>query len=250
MSKEADNIPRDMSVFLHGGDNMKMVYIASPFRGDYETNLKNAVEYCKIASYKGVLPVAPHIMYSGWCRDYISKEREMGLKLGYELLSHSAELWVMGKVHSEGMKGEIQYAWEHQIPTFYIPEPLLLETYPVSIDEYSLLCELDCELQSMAENITGQVVILRHNCLDGAYRSSRNQMWIATHGPGCGPDSFTGTVHIRHPVDGDSLAVGRHELCGVVSGETLIRMVQQYPDIQNCVVYHSHTSKMEALMER
>ena len=39
---------------------MKLVYIASPLRGDYNQNIKNTVEYCKNACDMGVLAIAPH----------------------------------------------------------------------------------------------------------------------------------------------------------------------------------------------
>ena len=61
---------------------MKMVYIASPLRGDYNTNIKNAVEYCRLAGEQGVLPLAPHIIFSQWCNDTIPEQREQGLQLG------------------------------------------------------------------------------------------------------------------------------------------------------------------------
>ena len=55
-----------------------MVYIASPLHGDYNTNIKNAVEYCRLAGEQGVLPIAPHIIFSQWCNDTIPEQREQG----------------------------------------------------------------------------------------------------------------------------------------------------------------------------
>lgn len=43
---------------------MKQVYIASPLRGDYDTNIRNAVKYCRLAAESGVLALAPHIIFS------------------------------------------------------------------------------------------------------------------------------------------------------------------------------------------
>ena len=63
---------------------MKMVYIASPLRGDYNTNIKNAVEYCRLAAEKGVLPLAPHIIFSQWCNDTIPIQTKQGM--GTEIL--------------------------------------------------------------------------------------------------------------------------------------------------------------------
>ena len=68
---------------------MNMVYIASPLRGDYNTNIKNAVEYCSLAGEQGVLPLAPHIIFSQWCNDTIPEQREKGLQLGLALLERS-----------------------------------------------------------------------------------------------------------------------------------------------------------------
>lgn len=227
---------------------MKMVYIASPFRGDYDTNLKNAIEYCKIASNLGVLPVAPHIMFSGWCRDHIPEERERGLRLGIELLAKAEELWIMGKVHSEGMKGEILFAREQNIPIYYIPEPTNPVYYPVSTDDIPLLCDRDCTQTEKDVDISGKMVILPHSCLSAEYRSAINQIWIATHGPGCHGSSFSDTVHLRHPVDQDIMAVGRHELCGVAGDETIKQMMQVYPALETSL--YQQNNQAEEVYER
>ena len=205
---------------------MKMVYIASPLRGDYNTNIKNAVEYCSIAAELGVLPMAPHIIFSQWCNDTIPQQREQGLQLGLSLLEKSEELWVMGDQISEGMKGEIAFAKEHDIPTFYVERPHDIQCYP---DSNPLLLEDACIKGGMDGDITGQLVVLRGESLALEHRTPRNQLWIATHGPGCQLHSFTGTVHLTHPIDGDRLCVGRHELFGVASPETIERMKSLYP---------------------
>ncbi|MGL5434544.1 MAG: hypothetical protein ACRDBO_03985 [Lachnospiraceae bacterium] len=208
-----------------------MVYIASPFRGDYEKNLANAITYCKIASALNVLPVAPHIMFSGWCRDTIPEERELGLKLGLELLKQSKELWVMGKEHSEGMKGEIQYAREQGIPTYYISEPENENGYPISKDGNALLCQNDCAEEFANYDISGMYVVLPHHCLKPEYRTPINQIWSVTHGPGCHPGAFSDTIHLCHPIDKDVMVVGRHELYGIASAKTMENITRLYPDM-------------------
>lgn len=213
---------------------MKQVYIASPLRGDYNTNIKNAVAYCRMASEVGVLPLAPHIIFSQWCNDTIPEQREQGLKLGLSLLEKSQELWVMGTQISQGMQGEIAFAKEHCIPTFYVEKPLYPETYPVSTDAYDLLCKQDCMEVSDAD-FTGKLVILRHDQLAQEYRSSGNQLWIATHGPGCRSDSFTGTVHLCHPVDSDRMTVERHELCGIATERVIEKLKAQYPAFEQAL---------------
>ncbi len=210
---------------------MKMVYIASPLRGDYNTNIKNAVEYCRLAGEQGVLPLAPHIIFSQWCNDTIPEQREQGLQLGLALLEKSDELWVMGTTFSQGMQGEIAFAMEHKIPIFFVSHPHDPAYYPVSTDENRILTSIDCLPESRRENYEGQFVILRHEHLKQEYRTPRNQIWAVTHGPGCRPDYVRrDTIHLTHPVDGDRMAVGRGEVWGIPTPETMDRIRQAYPE--------------------
>lgn len=210
---------------------MKMVYIASPLRGDYNTNIKNAVEYCRLASEQGILPMAPHIIFSQWCNDSVPKLREQGLALGLALLAKSEELWVMGSQISEGMRGEITFAAEHDIPTFYIEHPHDPKYYPISADENTLLCKQGCITDSQDGDYHNQTVILRYDRLKPEYRTPINQIWTATHGPGC--HSYCGalsdTVHLHHPIDGDTLAIGRFEIYGIAKPEVLEKLAELYP---------------------
>lgn len=210
---------------------MKMVYIASPLRGDYNANIQNAVEYCRLASEQNILPVAPHIIFSQWCNDSVPELREQGLKLGLALLAKSEELWVMGRQISEGMRGEIAFAAEHGIPTFYVEHPHDPEYYPNSADDNALLCKQDCIPDSQGEDYQDHTVILRYETLKPEYRTPLNQIWTATHGAGCEADCgvLSDTVHLRHPVDGDTMAVGRFEIYGIAKPEVLERLAEAYP---------------------
>lgn len=209
---------------------MKQVYIASPLRGDYDTNIRNAVEYCRLAAERGVLALAPHIIFSQWCNDTIPEQREQGLKLGLELLANSEELWVMGKQISEGMRGEIEFAMEHGIPTFYMRQPSSPKYYPISPDGNCLLSESDCIPNSRKEDYEGQWVVLHHEVLAEQYRIPLNQLWLCTHGPGCpAKHKFSDTIHLLHPVDRDYLAIARDEVWGIAKPETLERLTALYP---------------------
>lgn len=209
---------------------MKMVYIASPLRGDYNQNIKNAVEYCRLATESGVLALAPHIIFSQWCNDSIPEQREQGLKLGLSLLEKAEELWVMGSRISEGMKGEIDFAREYGIPILYVEHAHSPDCYPISGDAYSLLSKEDCEAGSSEQDYSGRLVVLRHDTLKPEYRTSYNQLWLATHGPGCASGiHLSDTVHLTHPIDGDRMCVARHELCGAASPATLTRLTERYP---------------------
>lgn len=217
-----------MEVFL-----IKQVYIASPLRGDYNTNIQNAVEYCRLAAEHGILALAPHIIFSQWCNDAVPEQREQGLKLGLELLTHCEELWVMGTQISEGMEGEIEFAADHNIPTFYVSTPLFPQYYPISPDGNCLICENDCIPGSRGENYEDKMVVLRHESLGEKYRTPVNQLWFCTHGPGCDPsEKFSDTVHLTHPIDRDLMAVGRFELLGVAKPETLERLSALYPKLE------------------
>lgn len=210
---------------------MKMVYIASPLRGDYNTNIKNAVEYCRLAGERGVLPLAPHIIFSQWCNDTVPQQREQGLQLGLALLGKSDELWIMGEKISEGMRGEISFAMEHGIPAYHITNPLEPEAYPISADENRLLSKFDCIPESSRRNYEKQLVVLRHENLKPEFRIPRNQVWLVTHGPGCRPGYIhSDTIHLRHPVDGDYMAVGRGDVWGVPKSEMMDYIRQAYPE--------------------
>lgn len=96
---------------------MKIVYICSPCRGDYERNIAKAQEYCREAVDMGVLPIAPHVYFTQFLNDFIPAERKTGMDLGIELLKHCDEVWVYGIQNpSEGMAAEIKLAKEIGIP--------------------------------------------------------------------------------------------------------------------------------------
>lgn len=211
---------------------MKQVYIANPLHGDYHTNIRNAIEYCRMAAERGVLALAPHIIFSQWCNDTIPEQREQGLKLGLELLAHSEELWIMGNQISKGMYGEIEFATEHNIPTFYVQHPTFPQYYPISPDGNCLLSKNDCIPNSYKENYEEQWIILCHDFLAVEHRTPLNQLWICSHGPGCSPDyHFSDTIHVVHPVDRDSMAIARDKVWGVAKPEILRQLTALYPKL-------------------
>lgn len=211
---------------------MKMVYLASPLRGDYEGNIKKAVEYSRLVSECGLLPLAPHIIFSQWCNDTIPEQREQGLKLGLSLLEKCDEMWVMGKEVSQGMQGEVDFAREHGIQTYFVPYPTLKEYYPISTDGIRLLDGRDCIGEGIKEDMDGRFVLLSYESLKPKYRNAGNQLWTATHGPGCraGGGNFSDTVHLVHPIDRDRMAVSRREILGFPKEETVEMLKNAYPD--------------------
>lgn len=95
----------------------KLIYICSPCRGDYETNIDNAITYSGICFRMGYIPVTPHIYFTRFMDDTNSKERSMAMEAGMQLLLECSEVWVFGLDHpSEGMQAEIEAAKAHGIP--------------------------------------------------------------------------------------------------------------------------------------
>lgn len=100
---------------------MKFVYICSPCRGRLEQNIRKANDYCWFAAQKGVVPFAPHTAFTGFLDDTVLEQRQLGMKLGLEILKVCDEIWVFGSL-SEGMKIEVEMARELNLPIRYFNE--------------------------------------------------------------------------------------------------------------------------------
>jgi hypothetical protein len=99
---------------------MKRVYIASPYAGDVEHNENMARQYCRYATSQGVIPLAPHLLFTQFLNDLKPEERALGCRMGIELLDSCDELWVFGRTVSSGMAAEIAHAEKTGLPTRYI----------------------------------------------------------------------------------------------------------------------------------
>jgi len=130
------------------------------------------------------------------------------------------------------MQGEVDFAREHGIRTYFVSYPILKEYYPVSTDEVPLLNGKACREGSREENYMDRLVVLRLESLKPEYRNARNQLWIVTHGPGCEGKggNFSDTVHLYHPIDKDHMAVSRQELLGIPREETVEMLKNAYPE--------------------
>lgn len=90
--------------------NRPKVYIVSPYAGDIETNVTNAIKYCRYAIEKNRIPIAVHLMYPQILNDNSAGERELGLLFGQSFIPCCREVWVFGNKITEGMKAEINEA--------------------------------------------------------------------------------------------------------------------------------------------
>lgn len=89
---------------------LPLVYIASPFAGDTESNTLQARSYCRFALSQGCIPLAPHLHYPQFMDDSDPEQRECGLRFALILLGKCDALWAFGGNISEGMKLEIAKA--------------------------------------------------------------------------------------------------------------------------------------------
>lgn len=96
-----------------------LVYVASPFAGDTEYNVRKAQGYCRFAVSKGCIPIAPHLHYPQFMDDGDMEQRELGLFFALVLLGKCDKLWVFGARVSTGMAAEIAKAKRRGIPIKY-----------------------------------------------------------------------------------------------------------------------------------
>ena len=94
----------------------KLVYIASPYAGDVESNVLFAKDACRYAIQQGAAPVAAHLLYPQLLDDRIPEEREAGLRMGLRVLEACDELWLCGESISAGMQKELEAAERLGIP--------------------------------------------------------------------------------------------------------------------------------------
>lgn len=97
-----------------------LVYICSPYAGNEEWNTMKAREYSRFAVNKGVIPIAPHLLFPQFMDE--ATERELAMFMNMVLLGRCAELWVFGGRISEGMAAEILRAKRKRMRIRYFTE--------------------------------------------------------------------------------------------------------------------------------
>ncbi len=207
---------------------MKLIYIASPLRGDYEKNIRNAAAYCEKACAAGVLAFAPHLYFTQFYNDTIPEQREKGLEMGLAMLEKCEELWVMGTRISEGMRGEIAHARELGVPVYMVEHPEDEAYYPVSTDDRQLLGAHSCLEGSARMDYTAQVLVMKNDVLKPEYRNRPNQLWLAEGGFGCSPSARGRRVYVTSLYDGERTSFYRQDFAGIVRPEVLEEVRRQY----------------------
>lgn len=90
---------------------MPLVYIASPYAGDVENNVKAARRYARFAIDHGFIPIVPHLLFPQFMSE--KTERDLALFFGLALIDKCTELWASGEP-TLGMGREIAYAKRHK----------------------------------------------------------------------------------------------------------------------------------------
>ena len=99
-----------------------LVYICSPFSGDFEGNTKKAREYSRFAVDQGAIPLAPHLLLPQFMSE--QTERELAMFMDMVFLGRCDEIWVFGSNISNGMAAEIEIAKQKNMKIRYFTEDL------------------------------------------------------------------------------------------------------------------------------
>jgi hypothetical protein len=98
----------------------KIVYIASPYAGDTETNVEFALEACRYCIELGYTPVAPHLIYPQILNDSVPEQRTLGRRVAADNKVRSCYLSAAtrgcGDRISDGMYAELMAAMSLGIP--------------------------------------------------------------------------------------------------------------------------------------
>ncbi len=86
---------------------MKKVFVCSPYSGDIEGNTARAIKYCQAEIAAGNIPFAPHLIFPRMLDENKPEDRELGIRMGLEMMRCCDELHVYGQHISQGMPREI-----------------------------------------------------------------------------------------------------------------------------------------------
>ncbi|MFA6397322.1 MAG: hypothetical protein WDK96_00550 [Candidatus Paceibacterota bacterium] len=96
---------------------MKTVFIAHTISGDIEANIKKVIQICKQLHLSGkIIPIFPSFVWRQYLgKDEISKNLAKKVAIEYFRRGMVDELWLYGRILSDGMKEEIILALKYGI---------------------------------------------------------------------------------------------------------------------------------------
>ena len=200
---------------------MRLVYISSPLRGDMEKNMEKAKDYCAYAASCGVIPLAPHTIFTQYLDDAEPEQREQGLRMGRELLKRCDELWIMGDTISQGMQEEINLAKSRHLPVLYVFEDMVRNKRMIrQLDRP--LDRNDCIPGSNQCNYENQFLVLKPEvCSKDRDMTADDSIWYARDGFGCIYGARGQAVYAESLLTGEYIHWERHDFCGIVRPESL-----------------------------
>ena len=208
---------------------MRLVYICSPLRGDMEANKKRADEYCAYAASCGVVPLAPHTIFTRYLDENIPEQRKQGLDMGLELLKRCDDLWVMGSEISEGMKAEIEFAKEEQMPILYISDELVQSGYKIRQDNAPLTYD-DCISGSKTANYENKIGVINPQSYVASHTvTADDSLWLVSHGNGCRYGAKGQGVFAENILTGERAKWIRSDVLGIVDPKKLYLWVSDKP---------------------
>lgn len=200
---------------------MRLVYISSPLRGDMERNIQRARDYCAYAASCGVIPLAPHTIFTQYLDDEQPEQREQGLRMGHELLERCDELWVMGDTISQGMKDEIGLATFLQLPILYVSDAMVKNQTMIRQLDRPLDIN-DCIPDSSQYNYENQFLVLKPEmCSKGKNMTADDSIWYARDGFGCTYGARGQAVYAESLLTGEYIHWERYDFYGIVKPESL-----------------------------
>lgn len=214
---------------------MKLVYVASPVRGDIEENLKRANRYCEYVAGCGHIPVAPHLAWQGFLHESIPGNREKALSMGLKLIEYCSELWVCGDEISQGMQGEIEVAEKLNKPVLYILQERIDDNLKIR-QSLETLSVSDCVPGSDEQNYENKILVLDPQALVSSARNAQNSLWIAWGGFGCTYGARGQAVYAKNLFDGREACWGRTDFLGVVRPDSLQKWLDDMP-VRNEAAY-------------
>lgn len=200
---------------------MRLIYIASPLRGEMEQNIQKAKDYCAYAASCGVIPLAPHTIFTQYLDDAVPEQREQGLRMGHELLERCDELWVMGDTISQGMQDEIGLATFLQLPILYVSDDMVKIQQKIRQLDRPLDIN-DCIPDSSQRDYENQFLVLKPEmCSKGKDMTADDSIWYARDGFGCTYGARGQAVYAESLLTGEYIHWERHDFCGIVKPESL-----------------------------
>lgn len=104
----------------------RLAFICSPYRNlTREQALDTARKTAQVALERGLMPVSPILNFDGVLREDTEQQRKEVLTQCQRLLSRCDCVVVYADTISSGMKSEIDYATQHNMPVHYITKDKL-----------------------------------------------------------------------------------------------------------------------------